>query len=71
MAVTARSLCAAALMIPIIADAALNVQRTIKSLNVQRTIKDLIAADAFGCFLESYPCGRNNFIPSVQPEPCP
>ncbi|KAJ0025711.1 hypothetical protein Pint_08024 [Pistacia integerrima] len=52
------------------------------ALNVQRTIKDLIAVGAAGCFLEvllcylvsvlgSYPCGRNNFIPNVQPELCP
>lgn len=49
MAETARSVCAAASLIPIIADADTGGGN---ALNVQRTIKDLIAAGAAGCFLE-------------------
>ncbi|XWS25038.1 hypothetical protein CRYUN_Cryun27aG0036600 [Craigia yunnanensis] len=49
MAATARTVCAAAPMIPIIADADTGGGN---ALNVQRTIKDLIAAGAAGCFLE-------------------
>ncbi|KAA8546498.1 hypothetical protein F0562_002763 [Nyssa sinensis] len=49
MAETARSVCAAAPLIPIIADADTGGGN---ALNVQRTIKDLIAAGAAGCFLE-------------------
>uniref|UniRef100_A0A0D6QSR4 Carboxyvinyl-carboxyphosphonate phosphorylmutase n=1 Tax=Araucaria cunninghamii TaxID=56994 RepID=A0A0D6QSR4_ARACU len=49
MASTARSICAAAPSIPIIADADTGGGN---ALNVQRTIKDLIAAGAAGCFLE-------------------
>ncbi|KAK8624094.1 hypothetical protein V6N13_065451 [Hibiscus sabdariffa] len=49
MAATARTVCAAAPMIPIIADADTGGGN---ALNVQRTVKDLIAAGAAGCFLE-------------------
>ncbi|KAH9317400.1 hypothetical protein KI387_019169, partial [Taxus chinensis] len=49
MAATARSVCAAAPLIPIIADADTGGGN---ALNVQRTIKDLIGAGAAGCFLE-------------------
>ncbi|OAY58381.1 carboxyvinyl-carboxyphosphonate phosphorylmutase, chloroplastic [Manihot esculenta] len=49
MAATARTVCAAAPLIPIIADADTGGGN---ALNVQRTIKDLIAAGAAGCFLE-------------------
>ncbi|XP_030474804.2 LOW QUALITY PROTEIN: carboxyvinyl-carboxyphosphonate phosphorylmutase, chloroplastic [Syzygium oleosum] len=49
MAATARSVCAAAPLIPIIADADTGGGN---ALNVQRTVKDLIAAGAAGCFLE-------------------
>ncbi|OMO52167.1 Pyruvate/Phosphoenolpyruvate kinase [Corchorus capsularis] len=52
MAATARTVCAAAPMIPIIADADTGGGNV---LNVQRTIKDLIAAGAAGCFLEVIP----------------
>ncbi|CAI9115593.1 OLC1v1016528C1 [Oldenlandia corymbosa var. corymbosa] len=45
----ARSVCAAAPLIPIIADADTGGGN---ALNVQRTVKDLIAAGAAGCFLE-------------------
>ncbi|KAG7587335.1 Pyruvate/Phosphoenolpyruvate kinase-like domain superfamily [Arabidopsis thaliana x Arabidopsis arenosa] len=49
MAATARSVCASAPNIPIIADADTGGGN---ALNVQRTVKDLIAAGAAGCFLE-------------------
>nr|KJB29034.1 hypothetical protein B456_005G083900 [Gossypium raimondii] len=49
MAATARTVCAAAPMIPIIADADTGGGN---ALNVQRTVRDLIAAGAAGCFLE-------------------
>ncbi|ESQ34654.1 hypothetical protein EUTSA_v10008020mg [Eutrema salsugineum] len=49
MAAAARSVCAAAPNIPIIADADTGGGN---ALNVQRTVKDLIAAGAAGCFLE-------------------
>ncbi|KAG2303482.1 hypothetical protein Bca4012_062237 [Brassica carinata] len=49
MAAAARSVCAAAPGIPIIADADTGGGN---ALNVQRTVKDLIAAGAAGCFLE-------------------
>lgn len=49
MAAAARSICAAAPLIPIIADADTGGGN---ALNVQRTIRDLIAAGAAGCFLE-------------------
>ncbi|KAM7507839.1 hypothetical protein LguiA_018292 [Lonicera macranthoides] len=49
MAETARFVCAAASLIPIIADADTGGGN---ALNVQRTVKDLIAAGAAGCFLE-------------------
>ncbi|KAG7590418.1 Pyruvate/Phosphoenolpyruvate kinase-like domain superfamily [Arabidopsis suecica] len=49
MAATARSVCASAPSIPIIADADTGGGN---ALNVQRTVKDLIAAGAAGCFLE-------------------
>ncbi|XVF64424.1 hypothetical protein PTKIN_Ptkin09bG0168300 [Pterospermum kingtungense] len=49
MAATARTVCASASMIPIIADADTGGGN---ALNVQRTVKDLIAAGAAGCFLE-------------------
>ncbi|KAK4747349.1 hypothetical protein SAY87_026386 [Trapa incisa] len=49
MAAAARSVCAAAPLIPVIADADTGGGN---ALNVQRTIKDLIAAGAAGCFLE-------------------
>lgn len=49
MADRARSVCAAAPLIPIIADADTGGGN---ALNVQRTVKDLIAAGAAGCFLE-------------------
>ncbi|KAJ4841692.1 hypothetical protein Tsubulata_002100 [Turnera subulata] len=49
MAATARMVCAAAPLIPIIADADTGGGN---ALNVQRTIKDLIASGAAGCFLE-------------------
>ncbi|KAG8499408.1 hypothetical protein CXB51_005925 [Gossypium anomalum] len=49
MAATARTVCAAASMIPIIADADTGGGN---ALNVQRTVRDLIAAGAAGCFLE-------------------
>ncbi|MBA0555757.1 hypothetical protein Golob_025914, partial [Gossypium lobatum] len=50
MAATARTVCAAAPMIPIIADADTGGGN---ALNVQRTVRDLIAAGAAGCFLEN------------------
>ncbi|TYI39243.1 hypothetical protein ES332_A02G084400v1 [Gossypium tomentosum] len=49
MAATARTVCAAASMIPIIADADTGGGN---ALNVQRTVRDFIAAGAAGCFLE-------------------
>ncbi|KAE8685692.1 Carboxyvinyl-carboxyphosphonate phosphorylmutase [Hibiscus syriacus] len=49
MAATARTVCAAAPMIPFIADADTGGGN---ALNIQRTVKDLIAAGAAGCFLE-------------------
>ncbi|KAK1300275.1 hypothetical protein QJS10_CPB13g00771 [Acorus calamus] len=49
MAETARFVCAAAPLIPIIADADTGGGN---ALNVQRTVQDLIAAGAAGCFLE-------------------
>ncbi|XP_008795225.1 carboxyvinyl-carboxyphosphonate phosphorylmutase, chloroplastic-like [Phoenix dactylifera] len=49
MAETARFVCAAAPLIPIIVDADTGGGN---ALNVQRTVKDLIAAGAAGCFLE-------------------
>ncbi|XP_058097365.1 carboxyvinyl-carboxyphosphonate phosphorylmutase, chloroplastic-like [Magnolia sinica] len=49
MAETARLVCAAAPLIPIIADADTGGGN---ALNVQRTVRDLIAAGAAGCFLE-------------------
>ncbi|KAJ4916324.1 Phosphoenolpyruvate carboxylase family protein [Raphanus sativus] len=49
MAAAARSVCAAAPGIPILADADTGGGN---ALNVQRTVKDLIAAGAAGCFLE-------------------
>jgi len=49
MAATARSVCASAPNIPIIADADTGGGN---ALNIQRTVKDLIAAGAAGCFLE-------------------
>lgn len=49
MAETARSVCAASPLIPIIADADTGGGN---ALNVQRTVKDLIAAGVAGCFLE-------------------
>ncbi|CAI0395849.1 unnamed protein product [Linum tenue] len=49
MAAAARTVCSAASLIPIIADADTGGGN---ALNVQRTIKDLIAAGAAGCFLE-------------------
>ncbi|XP_031374595.1 carboxyvinyl-carboxyphosphonate phosphorylmutase, chloroplastic-like [Punica granatum] len=49
MAAAARSVCAAAPLIPIIADADTGGGN---ALNVRRTVKDLIAAGAAGCFLE-------------------
>ncbi|XP_010428772.1 PREDICTED: carboxyvinyl-carboxyphosphonate phosphorylmutase, chloroplastic [Camelina sativa] len=49
MAATARSVCASAPNLPIIADADTGGGN---ALNVQRTVKDLIAAGAAGCFLE-------------------
>ncbi|CAK7346859.1 unnamed protein product [Dovyalis caffra] len=59
MSATARTVCAAAPLIPIIADADTGGGNV---LNIQRTVKDLIAAGAAGCFLEdqAWPkkCGR-------------
>ncbi|MQL92994.1 hypothetical protein Taro_025645 [Colocasia esculenta] len=52
MAERARYICAAAPLIPIIADADTGGGN---ALNVQRTIKDLIAAGVAGCFLEVIP----------------
>ncbi|CAL9780191.1 unnamed protein product [Musa acuminata subsp. burmannicoides] len=52
MAETARSVCAASPLIPIIADADTGGGN---ALNVQRTVKDLIAAGVAGCFLEVIP----------------
>ncbi|XAR62421.1 Carboxyvinyl-carboxyphosphonate phosphorylmutase [Bertholletia excelsa] len=49
MAETARSVCAAAPLLSIIADADTGGGN---ALNVQRTVKDLIAAGAAGCFIE-------------------
>lgn len=49
MAATARTVCAPAPLIPIIADADTSGGN---ALNVQRTVKDLIAAGVAGCFLE-------------------
>ncbi|KAJ9146198.1 hypothetical protein P3X46_028494 [Hevea brasiliensis] len=49
MAATARIVCAAVPLMPIIADADTGGGN---ALNVQRTIRDLIAAGAAGCFLE-------------------
>ncbi|XP_065045471.1 carboxyvinyl-carboxyphosphonate phosphorylmutase, chloroplastic-like [Musa acuminata AAA Group] len=49
MAETARSVCAASPLIPIIADADTGGGN---ALNVQRTVKGLIAAGVAGCFLE-------------------
>lgn len=49
MAATARTVCAPAPLIPIIADADTSGGN---ALNVKRTVKDLIAAGAAGCFLE-------------------
>ncbi|TYJ45748.1 hypothetical protein E1A91_A02G077800v1 [Gossypium mustelinum] len=49
MAAMARTVCAAASMIPIIADADTGGGN---ALNVQRTVRDFIAAGAAGCFLE-------------------
>ncbi|KAG1331199.1 carboxyvinyl-carboxyphosphonate phosphorylmutase, chloroplastic [Cocos nucifera] len=51
MAETARFVCMAAPLIPIIVDADTGGGN---ALNVQRTVKDLIAAGAAGCFLEFY-----------------
>ncbi|XP_010535323.1 PREDICTED: carboxyvinyl-carboxyphosphonate phosphorylmutase, chloroplastic-like, partial [Tarenaya hassleriana] len=69
MAATARSVCASAPKIPIIADADTGGGN---ALNVQRTIKELIAAGAAGCFLEdqAWPkkCGKKpniSFFSSV------
>ncbi|KAJ7006513.1 hypothetical protein NC653_005771 [Populus alba x Populus x berolinensis] len=52
MAATARTVCAPAPLIPIIADADTSGGN---ALNVQRTVKDLIAASVAGCFLEVIP----------------
>ncbi|KAF8411705.1 hypothetical protein HHK36_004263 [Tetracentron sinense] len=64
MAEAARFVCAAAPLIPIIADAGKILDTGGgNALNVQRTIKDLIAAGVAGCFLEDqawpkkYGCG--------------